>query len=201
MLHSVGSVLLPSAVEYVLCLGQVVDLAVVAPAVGGEYQGGHEIQFAVGSRTLGLRCAVGCKAPPEITLHRAVLVLHILLGPSPYAVEDVLLVQLYGYHHAVGLAFGADVIVLDIGHIAERVAYLEIAAVRSEKHFLEHFLELLLNFGRGVAHFHEHVAVLSGLETALVPRLLQAGLTARSQYHQGCGQIQCCLSFHLNMVF
>ena len=42
---------------------------------------------------------------------------HITEAPSPYLVEDFLIVHLHGHHHGIGHAFRADVVVARIGEI------------------------------------------------------------------------------------
>ena len=75
------------AVEDVLRLGLVVDACVVTPAVGGEEEGGDEIEFAVAGSTLRIAGAVGLTTPGEVALADAVLVLHVFLGPSPQTAD------------------------------------------------------------------------------------------------------------------
>ena len=58
--------------------------------------------------------AVGLAAPCEVSFALSALVLHVFLAPAPKTVEDVLLVQLNGNHHAVAHALGASIIVLDV---------------------------------------------------------------------------------------
>ena len=89
------------AVQDVLCLGLVVDAAIIAPLVGSEDQRSDEIQLSVGGSAWGVTGTVGLATPCEIALADAILVLHVFLCPSPQTVEDVFLVQLYGNHHAV----------------------------------------------------------------------------------------------------
>ena len=42
------------AVEDMLGLGQIVDASIIAPTVGGEDEGGDEIEFSVAGCTLGI---------------------------------------------------------------------------------------------------------------------------------------------------
>ena len=158
------------AVENVLGLSLIVNAGVVAPAVAGKEQRGDEIELTVGGGTVAVACAVGLAAPGEIALAQAVLVLHVLLGPSPQTVEDVLLAHLHGHHQSVGHALGAGVVVLDVRDVAHRVAHLEIHLVGPVEHVVEHFLQLRVDVGLLVAHLHEHIAVLLCLKRSLLPR-------------------------------
>ena len=168
-LDPVGAVLGPGKVEDVLRLGEVVDLSVVAPAVGGKDERGHEIELTVGGGAFGPVRAVRVEAPGEIALHRAVLVLHVFLAPAPQAVEDVLLAQLHGDHQAIGHALGAGVLVLDVGDIGHVVPHFEIDFVRATEDLLVDLLQAGVDLCLRIPHLSEDVAVLAGLESAFLP--------------------------------
>ena len=157
------------AVEDVLGLGLVVDACVVAPAVRGKEKGGDEIEFAIGGSALSITGAVGLTAPSEITFADAVLVLHVLLGPAPQAVEDVFLAELHGDHQTIRHTLGAGVVVLHVGDVAHGVAHLEIHLVGSTEHIVEHFLQFGVDIGLAVAHLDKEVTVLACLKCALLP--------------------------------
>ena len=120
-----------------LCL--VVDAGVVAPTVRGEEESGNEIEFAVAGCALGIAGAVGLTTPGKIALADAVLMLHVLLGPTPQTVEDVLLAELHGDHQTIRHTLGTGVLVLHIRDIAHGIAHLEIHLVGATEHIVEHF--------------------------------------------------------------
>ena len=165
----------------ILCLFQIVDARIVAPTVGGEDKGGDEIEFTVAGSSLGIVGTVGLTTPGEVASIFAKLVLHVGLAPAPQTVEDVLLAKLYGNHHAVGHALGADIVVLDIGDVAHVVAYLEVDFVRAAEHIVEHLLELCVDIGLLVAHLDKEVTVLARLKAAFLPRGERQGVDSQHQ--------------------
>ena len=158
------------AVEDAACLSLVVDAGIVAPAVGGEYQGRDKVQFTVARRPFRIVRTVGLAAPCKVPHPVATLVLHILLAPSPQAVEDILLSKLYGNHHAIGHSFRAGIIVLYVADISHRVADLKIDFVRPSENIVEHLLQLGIHLRRLVAHIHKYVTVFSRCESTFRPR-------------------------------
>ena len=155
------------AVENVLRLGLVVDARVVAPTVGGEDEGGDEVELAIAGSTIAVVCAVRLTTPGKIALAYATLVLHVFLAPAPQTVEDVFLAKLYGHHQTIRHALGTGVVVLDVADVTHGVADLEIYLVGSAEDVVEDFLQLSLYCGRLVAHFHEYVTILACDESAL----------------------------------
>ena len=89
------------AVEDILGFLQIVDFSGASPTVVGKDKGCDEIELTVGRSALGIGLSVALAAPAEIALLRTILHLHILLAPPPQTVEDVLAVELHGYHQAV----------------------------------------------------------------------------------------------------
>ena len=130
------------AVKDMLCLCLVVDSCVVAPTVGSKDQRRDEIELTVRGCSFCISRAVGLAAPGEVPLAGSRLVLHVTLAPSPQAVEDVLLAELHGNHQTVAHALGASIVVLDVRHIAHRVAHFEVDFVGTTKHIVEHLLHL-----------------------------------------------------------
>ena len=192
-LTRLGRVLLGlDAVQDVLRLGLVVDAGMVAPAVGGEDEGGDEVQLAVASGTIGIAGTVGLAAPGKVTLAVTVLVLHVLLAPTPQAVEDILLTKLHGYHQTVGHSLGAGIVVLDVRDVAHRVAYLEVDLVGAAENVVEHFLQLGVDIGGLVAHLDEQVTILAGLKGTLRPRGQCPHLHACRKQYDGCQKLLHC---------
>ena len=154
------------AVEDVLCLGLVVNAGIVAPAVGGEDESGDEVELAVAGGTCSILRAVGLTTPGEIALSPTLLMLHVLLGPAPQTVEDVLLAKLHGDHQAIGHALGAGIVVLDVADVAHGVAHLEVDLVRTTEDIVEDLLQLGVNGSRSITHLHKNITVLTGLKSA-----------------------------------
>ena len=190
------------AVEDMLGFGLVVDACVVAPLIGGEKQGGDEIEFAVGGGSLGIARAIGLATPSEVALADAVLVLHVFLAPAPQAVEDVFLAKLHGNHQPIRHALGAHVVVLDVGDVAHGVSHLEIHLVGTVEHVVEDFLQLLLHFIRTVAHLSEEVTVLARFKRTFFPGALRAHrpLSHCHEGKQNGNENKQTVSFHL-MVY
>ena len=137
--HNTGlACLLPGRVQDVLGFGQIVDLSVIAPAVGSEYQGCDEVELSVRSRACAADLSVrNAKAPSKVSLHWTVLVLHVLLGPTPDLIKFLFLVQLYAHHKSVGHSLCTGVIVLDVRNVSHVISYLKVNFVRSVEDFLE----------------------------------------------------------------
>ena len=90
--------------------------------------------------------------------------LHILTAPAPEAVEDIFLVELYGYHQTVGHSFSTHIMILDIRDIGHRVAHFEVDLVGFQEHVAEHLLQLLVDLGLRMSHLDKEVTVLGILE-------------------------------------
>ncbi len=108
--------------EDAVCLGLVViDTDTIAPAMGGEVEAHDEVLFSVGRGRVGAWRAVRVHGPREVADGWIGWIgdEHVVVGPVPDGVELVLLVHLHGDHHPVGHAFGAGVVVGDIGDVGE----------------------------------------------------------------------------------
>ena len=79
-------------VQNVLRLCLVVNACRVAPTVRGKEKRGNIVELAIAGSTFGIMATVSLAAPGKVTATRAVLVLHVLLAPSPQAVEHIFLV-------------------------------------------------------------------------------------------------------------
>ena len=139
------------AVKDVLGLGLVVDAGIVAPTVRGKDKCCDEVEFAIAGSTFGIMCAVGFTAPCEITLSIAALVLHVLLAPAPKTVEDILLTELHGNHHTIRHTLGTGIVVLDIRHIAHRIAYLEVDLIGATENIVKNLMQLSLYLSMMIA--------------------------------------------------
>ena len=170
------------AVEDALCLCLVVDACVIAPSVGGEEESRDVIQLTVGGRAHGILCAISLAAPGEEAVARASLMLHVSLAPSPQPVEDVFLVSLHGYHHAIRHALGASVMVLYVRHIPHGISYFEVHFVGTVEDIVEDFFHLLFHLFCAIPHLDEYIAVTPCLHRSFVPRSVGLGLG----WHDGC---------------
>ena len=171
-----------AAVEYALRLCLVVDACVIAPSVGGEEESRDVIQLTVGGRAHGILCAIGLAAPGEEAVACASLMLHVSLAPSPQPVEDVFLVSLHGYHHAIRHALGASVIVLYVRHIPHGISYFEVHFVGTVEDIVEDLFHLLFHLFCAIPHLDEYIAVTPCLHRSFVPRSVGLGLG----WHDGC---------------
>ena len=138
-----------------LSFGLVVDARLITPAVGGKEQSRDVVEFAIRGCTLGIARAVGLAAPSEIAFSASVLMLHVAFAPTPKPVEDVLLVKLHSNHHAVRHSFCANIVVLDVGDIAQRVTNFEVNLVGSVEHIVKYFADFRVDVGRLIAYLNE----------------------------------------------
>ena len=122
--------------------------------------------------------------PGEIALAVTILMLHILLTPTPDTVEDILLTKLHSDHHAIRHTLCTGIFVLNIRYVAQGVAYLEVNLVGPTEHVVEYFLQFRINIGLLVTHLHEEVTILVGFKCALLPR--GKGHSLNGQHHQRC---------------
>ena len=88
-------------IKNVLRFAQIVDAGFIAPKVGGEKKRSDIIKFTIAGRTLCIGRTIGLATPTEITLHRPIRHLHILLAPAPKAIEDILATELNGNHQTI----------------------------------------------------------------------------------------------------
>ena len=160
-------------VQNELCFSEIVNVAIVAPEVGGEEQRGDVVEFAIGSRTLRVASSVRSATPCEIAFQVAILVLHIFLAPSPKSVEHVLASELHGNHHAIAHALGAGIVVLHVGDVTHRVAHFEVDFVGTLEEFVAHLVDSVVNLLLRITQFGKDIAVLACLHAAFVPRCFQ----------------------------
>ena len=160
-------------VQNELCFSEIVDVAIVAPEVGGEEKRGDVIEFTIGSRTLSVASSVRSATPGEIALQVAILVLHIFLAPSPKSVEHVLASELHGNHHAIAHALGASIVVLHVGNVTHRIAHFEVDFVGTLKEFVTHLVDSVVNLLLRITQFGKDIAILACLHAAFVPRRFQ----------------------------
>ena len=151
-LARLGGVLLGlDAVQNVLSLGLVVDAGIITPTVRGKDERSNEVELTIAGCTLGITGTIGLTTPGKIALAIATLVLHILLAPAPQTVEDILLAKLHGYHHAIRHTLGTGIVVLDIRHIAHRIAYLEVDLIGATENIVKNLMQLSLYLSMMIA--------------------------------------------------
>ena len=96
----------------------VLSVLIIVPAVCRKQEGHHEVHFAVRRAVVIATGATVVTLPRKVAVPVAALVPHVVLGPFPELVEFFLVVRLHGNHHAVGHAFGTDVVVVDVLDVA-----------------------------------------------------------------------------------
>ena len=149
-------------IQDALCLSLIVDACVVAPPIRCKNQSSNEIQLTIAGSTFSIVRAVNFATPCKITLTITALMLHILPGPTPQTIENILLAKLNGNHHTVRHTLRTGIIVFDVRNITHRIAHFEIDLVRATKHIIEHFFQLGINPSWLVAHFDEYVTIICG---------------------------------------
>jgi len=168
-----GIVAVVAVVEHVaeegLRLSLVVeDALAVAPAVGGEEERHDEPLLAIGGRAVAHAGAVIAALPAVVACEAAVGVVHVAPGPLPDAVELGLFIHLHGEHHAVGLAFGAHVLVFDVGDVGHPVCggvEETLGGGVADGELVPDGLEFGVEFGLSFAEvLGEEIPVLAGFE-------------------------------------
>ena len=127
-------------------------------------------------------CSIGLTTPCEIAFTVAILMLHILLTPSPQTIKDILLTELYCDHHPIRHSLGTCIMVFHVRYIPHRIAYLEINLVGATEYIVEYSLQFRVDIDLFVTHLHKEVSVLAGFKSTFFPRCERHHLDG--QHHQ-----------------
>ena len=103
-----------NAVKNMLRLSFIINTCIISPAVRSKDERGDIIEFSVTGCSFCVMGAVRFATPSKVALTRSLLMLHILLAPTPQTVEDILFIHLYGNHHTIRHTLCASIVVFDI---------------------------------------------------------------------------------------